>query len=201
MTAALAGWALLWDDVALIDDRPERFAPFAFAEPMVARLVVSHDLRPGAVLARSSNGLMLEQNDTGLRFTAFLDDSADARQAMAAVRYGGLSSCSFAFRPIEVRDDDDGTTMVRARLTEISLTGSPAYPAGGVWATDAVCLPPRLEHLRELWQDALTTRPPPRDTGAGTTQASHRPPTRPAWPDSNGSGRVPGVSRVGLGPR
>jgi HK97 family phage prohead protease len=149
----ICGWVILWDDEALIGGRRERFAPFAFSEPLSARMVVSHDQRPGAVLARSSS-LVLEQTEIGLKFCARLDGSADARRAAAAVRSGALACCSFEFHSREVHDEGDGLTVVRARLAEISLTGSPAYAGGGCWMSDASELPDGLEALRDMWEEA-----------------------------------------------
>jgi HK97 family phage prohead protease len=154
----ICGWVILWDDEALIGGRRERFAPFAFSEPLGARLVVSHDQRPGAVLARSVGGsLTLQQTEVGVRFHAVLDGSTDARRAAAAVRAGALTGTSFEFYSRESRDEEDCRIVVRARLSEISLTGSPAYPAGACWMSDARELPDRLEVLRDMWEQ---TRPP-----------------------------------------
>ena len=110
----------------------------------------------------SAGTLRLEQDEHGVRFEAELGDDSDGRRAMAAVRAGALRGCSFGFRALSERDDgEDGITVVKARLLEVSLTGSPAYAAGGVWAADADRLPARLEHLREQFRAASRPRRSP----------------------------------------
>jgi HK97 family phage prohead protease len=161
--SAIEGFAVLWDDTAAIDGRPERFAPFAFIEPIGARLLVAHDRRPGGMLANTAGSLRVDQDDTGLRFAAELDAGDPyARRALAAIGAGLLIGCSFGFRPFEQDEDEDGVLIRRARLTEITLCGNGAYQAGGVWAADAERLPPRLEALRAGWHNSTTDRRPGR---------------------------------------
>jgi HK97 family phage prohead protease len=161
--STIAGYALVWADEAQIDGKRERFAPYPFREPLVARLVVSHDHRPGAFLASTGGTLQVSQDDTGLRFSAELDACDPyARRTLAAIRAGVLNGCSFGFRALEQREDEDGVTVTKAALQEITLTGAAAYQGGAVWPADAEHLPPRLEVLRKAWQACSTAGRPAR---------------------------------------
>jgi HK97 family phage prohead protease len=163
VSATIRGYALLWSDRATIDGASERFAPYAFNEPCSARLVVSHDHRPGAFLASTGGTLRVGQDDVGLRFSAQLLDDRDGRRALAAIRYGTLQSCSFGFRSISEREDEDGGVVVeQAVLKEISLTSAPAYALSAAWAADAEDLPPRFEALRKAWHARATAGRPER---------------------------------------
>jgi HK97 family phage prohead protease len=161
--SVLEGFALLWSDEATVDGRPERFAPYAFREPIAGSLVIAHDGRPGGALAHTGGALKVDQTDVGLRFSAELDLSDPyARRTLVAIRAGALTGCSFGFHPLEQTEDEDGVLVRRARLAEVTITSNGVYRGGAVWAADAEYLSPRLEALRAQWHNSTTNRRPAR---------------------------------------
>ena len=159
MTMSIAGYAIVWGDVAQLENVREQFEPGAFVNGS-ARLVFGHDPRPGAILGFAR----VAQDRHGARFSVELDEHRrDVRQVICAVR-NGLNSCSFRFKPLASRKSGDLTVVERARLIEISIVGDPAYQAGGCWlAGDEPSLPLRLAALAEVYGTAppLAARRPP----------------------------------------
>jgi HK97 family phage prohead protease len=144
---AVRGYAVVWHDLATVEDGySESFAPHAFQEPISCSLYVAHN--PGTWYASvAGKTLTVEQDDTGLKFEARGDwNDRDWRAMINSVRYS-LRGCSFGFYPVA----QDGHMVRRARLREITLTGSPAYEGGGCWLSDEDQLPAKLAHLRACW--------------------------------------------------
>lgn len=70
------------------------------------QFLINHD---GLPLARTTNGtLLLREDGVGLNFTADLDSSdTDSSRVVSKIRDGLLTECSFAFRCVRDRWDDD----------------------------------------------------------------------------------------------
>ena len=72
----------------------------------------AHDRRDGASLGHAH----VTQDRFGAKFVVALDEhDRDARRVICAIR-NGLNSCSFKFRPLASRKDDDLTVIARALL-------------------------------------------------------------------------------------
>lgn len=117
----------------------EQILPGAFskslAESKDIRCLYSHD--DGNLLARTSNqSLSFIDGEDGLRFRFNAPETTLGNDVLTMVRSGLLSGCSFGFSTIsdqwhlvggeEVRD------LIEVRLYEVSIVGTPAYPASRV---------------------------------------------------------------------
>lgn len=95
------------------------------------RLFVDHD--PAKLLGRTKSGtLKLEVDEVGLKFRAVLPDTTVGNDALALVKRGDLSQCSFGFTVVDDVWTDGQDMLVRTikqigKLMEISLVSIPAY--------------------------------------------------------------------------
>ena len=92
------------------------------------RLLIDHE---GVPLARTKSGtLRLNEDDTGLRIEASLDDAnPDAAKLLSAMRRGDISQMSFAFETVKDAWSDDRRTreLREVRLYDVSVVTYPAY--------------------------------------------------------------------------
>lgn len=92
------------------------------------RLLIDHE---GVPLARTKSGtLKLNEDDTGLRIEASLDDAnPDAAKLLSAMRRGDISQMSFAFETVKDAWSDDRRTreLKEVRLYDVSVVTYPAY--------------------------------------------------------------------------
>ena len=114
----------------------ERIAPGAFTRTLADKsakfMLWQHD--ENHPLAREGVNLTLEEDAVGLKFTAKLQDTAQARDLYTNVKAGVVDSNSFAFTVApggEVWTRENGVdvrTITEARLYEVSPVVFPAYP-------------------------------------------------------------------------
>lgn len=92
------------------------------------RLLIDHE---GVPLARTKSGtLKLNEDETGLRIEASLDDAnPDAAKLLSAMRRGDISQMSFAFETVKDAWSDDRRTreLREVRLYDVSVVTYPAY--------------------------------------------------------------------------
>jgi len=124
--------------------RPGAFRNVLQDEPDV-RALLNHD--PSTVFARTKNGsLTLEENQTGLKFTASIDPSDDdGKRVYQKVQSGLMDQCSFAFSV-----DGEGQTWTEKKdkvfreihnvnyLGDVSVVTYPAYTQTSVQARSAL---------------------------------------------------------------
>lgn len=112
----------------------EVFQKGAFTESLRSeeqRGLWSHD--NSKVLGRTKNStLRLKEDDVGLHFELDLPNTTLGNDALESVRRGDIDGVSFGFRALEQGWENRGKADVtrkvtKARLTEISLVGLPAY--------------------------------------------------------------------------
>jgi HK97 family phage prohead protease len=153
----LAGYACVWNALAdLGSDLLERLVRGCFGKSMTSGQVAclfSHN--SGSVLcSQRSNSLDLEEDSTGLRFEARLNDTHAADDCYENVQRGEINGMSFGFvckrdrwDTIDMDPDDDDNenysrrtvqcrTVLEAELLEISPTYWPAYEATSVTAAE-----------------------------------------------------------------
>lgn len=89
----------------------------------------------GRTLSRT---MSLEVDSHGVRFSATLPDTAIGREVAELIRRRDVAGCSFSFN-VAVRGDEwlSGTPPTRiinqfARIYELTITASPAYPSTSV---------------------------------------------------------------------
>ena len=138
----LSGYAAVFNESSLPLPFKETIAPGAFrktlSETPDVRLLINHE---GLPLARTKNQtLMLEEDETGLRFDADLADTQEGRDIYELVKRGDVDQMSFAFRVIRQKWNDDKSRRI---LTEVSLADGdvsvvtyPAYPTTTVEARE-----------------------------------------------------------------
>jgi phage head maturation protease len=143
----LAGYAILYHDQA-DDGRSAVFDAGAFHWRRL-RLLYQHDHRAESLAHTDDGTLHVWQDWLGLAFSAALPRYSAGRLVRFIRETDGIGmsigeQCGCKF---------DGATIVRASISEISITYRPAYPAGGVWvAGDEPVLPPRLAGLARHWR-------------------------------------------------
>lgn len=129
----LVGYAALFNsDSEDLGGFTESIAPGAFKRTLGmnadVRLLLDHD---GMALARTKSGtLMLEEDETGLRVEAMLDNNSPlARSVISAVERRDMDQMSFAFRTISDSWSPDRTSRVlsEVQLFDVSLVTYPAY--------------------------------------------------------------------------
>jgi HK97 family phage prohead protease len=156
----LAGYALLWGDEAAVDGEVETFRAYSFTEPLIAYLTAAH--LPGHRYASTSSGqLRLAQDDVGLRLEVDVGEDREWDRLVRTIA-GGMRGASFTFKALAEERDGDRVTITRARLSEVCITGSPAYSRAGVWFQGEDGLPPRLATLQRQWQAHATVNRPAR---------------------------------------
>jgi HK97 family phage prohead protease len=184
----LVGYAALYGRPSgLIRSFVEILAPGAFRSTLARIKTGEHDLLAFTehdrcnVLGRVSAGnLTVEEDSRGLRFVLELPDTQLARDTRELVRRGILKGMSFSFSVI--KDSWGKDERGRSRRTvhdllayEISIVGSPAYPATSVMASRNAADPLlwRAAALRALSAKTLTVgrRIAPRGT---FPQVEHR---------------------------
>ena len=111
------------------------------------RGLLNHDAN--TIFARTRNGsLTLEEDKTGLKFTATIDPSDDdGRKVYQKVKSGLIDQCSFAFsvddKGQEWSDRDDGLSLREITnvnyLGDVSAVTYPAYPQTSVIARAILC--------------------------------------------------------------
>lgn len=136
-TRTLQGYAVKWGKNShKIGGRfTERFQKGAFADSLRSddQLALwSHDI--SKVLGRTKNNtLRLEEDDIGLRFELDLPNTTLGNDTYESVKRSDIDGVSFGFRA-EQQDWENRNTdniirnVTKAKLTEISLVGRPAYP-------------------------------------------------------------------------
>lgn len=137
----LVGHAAVFGQVAEIRGGYEAIAPGAFDAALERSddVVALRDHNPSLLLGRTSSGtLRLEVDDVGLAFSVDLPDTAYAADVRELVRRGDLNGASFGFMPgtDELGHAPDGkqlrTHTSLARLIDVSVVASPAYPGTDV---------------------------------------------------------------------
>ena len=121
--------------------KPGCFAEVLKGDPDV-RGLLNHDAN--TIFARTRNGsLKLEEDKTGLRFTATIDPSdEDGRRVYSKVKSGLIDQCSFAFsvddKGQKWSERDDGMSLREITninyLGDVSAVTYPAYPQTSVQA-------------------------------------------------------------------
>jgi HK97 family phage prohead protease len=145
----LRGYIVVWNDLAEVEGVLESFSPYSFAEPLLAHMTAAH--LPGHVYARTASGqLHLEQDDTGLRLEVDVGEDREWRRLIRAIQ-AGMRGMSFTFREIAAERAGGRVMVTRAKLSEVCVTGSPAYAGGAIWFDGEDGLPPHLAALREAW--------------------------------------------------
>jgi uncharacterized protein len=121
--------------------KPGCFKEVLKTDPDV-RGLLNHDAN--TIFARTRNGsLKLEEDSTGLKFTAQIDPSdEDGRRVYSKVKSGLIDQCSFAFgvddKGQEWSERDDGLSLREITnikyLGDVSAVVYPAYPQTSVQA-------------------------------------------------------------------
>ncbi|MCE3247231.1 MAG: hypothetical protein K0R41_1056 [Geminicoccaceae bacterium] len=158
---AVQGYVVLWGDLAEVDGTTiETFSAYPFIAPPLGHLTADH--RRGHRYASTSSGqLRLVQDDIGLRLEVDAGEDREWSRLVRAIA-GGMRGCSFTFKALDQHREGDLVTISRAKLSEVCITGSPAYASGGVWFADEDGLPPHLAKLRDAWQAHATVNRPAR---------------------------------------
>ncbi len=148
-----AGYGVLSNDLGGFR---EKIAPGAFTRALAGahdvKCLFQHD--PNFILGRCrgamADTLTLIDSREGLRFRCQLDrNNSDHRNIYASVKRGDISSCSFAFKPVdgdgedwEATGDERGhpialRTLKNVNLFDVSVVTDPAYPATSAAARQA----------------------------------------------------------------
>ncbi|MBS4491529.1 HK97 family phage prohead protease [Cronobacter sakazakii] len=137
----IKGYAVRWMDEShlLFGEFRERFAQKAFNQYLSTspdvRFLFEHQF--SALLGRTtSKTLLVEEDDTGLRFELNIPDIQIGRDAATMIDRGDITGVSFGFRALSDEWITASTpylrTVLTAELSEISLTSVPAYPTSSV---------------------------------------------------------------------
>lgn len=107
-----------------------------------ARLLYNHD-QNRVPLARTPRTMRFDVDPAGLRMTATLPDTEEARTVHTAVQRGDLSGMSFAFKVPKGGDKYNPATRTREifkieKVYEVSIVPFPAYPQTSVEARSAM---------------------------------------------------------------
>jgi uncharacterized protein len=143
----LSGYAAVFDrESENLGGFVEVLKPGAFSEVLKTspdvRALLNHDAN--TIFARTKNGsLSLEEDSTGLKFTALIDPSdEDGRRVYQKVKSGLIDQCSFAFsvdadgQKWTERDNDISLREIFNvnYLGDVSAVTYPAYPQTSVQA-------------------------------------------------------------------
>jgi HK97 family phage prohead protease len=163
----LFGYAAMWDRLSVpLGGFKEKIRRGAFAATLsdVAAgnhsvlAYLEHDHR--LLLGRTGVNLELREDAKGLRFELTLPDTTHANDAAELVRKSVLRGMSFGFIKRADSWDRSGGESIRTltdvALLEVSVVGSPAYPATAVQATRSW---PRDIAWRAVLLRALSNRP------------------------------------------
>ncbi len=106
------------------------------------RLLYNHDLSK-VPLARTPKTMRFNLDTAGLKMTAELPDTEEAKSIYTAVKRGDLSGMSFAFKVPPGGDTFDAKTNTRTitkieKVYEFSITPFPAYPQTSLEARTAI---------------------------------------------------------------
>ena len=185
----LYGYAALWNRLSVpLGNFREKINPGAFAKTLSevragnhqVLAYLEHDHR--LLLGRTGVNLELLEDDKGLRFELTLPATSVANDAAELVRRRVLSGMSFGFTNVSDSwgrgNGDPVRTLREVLLLEVSVVGSPAYPATGVQASRS-----KLDDL--AWQTvhlrALSNRASKTEMASWTTER--------ARPDAKGTER------------
>lgn len=175
----ISGLAVPYDTPTDIGWFTETIRPGCFARSIAAAahglplLAFHNSTSLDGIIGRSHR--FIERID-GLHGEWTVDDSDTAQRAASAASAGSLAYLSIGFVPIESResfDRDDRLHIERieARLLEVSMTPTPAYPTAAITDVRAVDTSrPRLAAAR-AWHDLTTT-------GHTTTERTQHAPAR-----------------------
>jgi HK97 family phage prohead protease len=144
----LEGMPIVYDQATNINDPAGRFTEIIRrgaldgADVSDVRLLYNHDLSK-VPLARTPKTMRLELTPAGLRMTANLPDTEEARSVHTAVERGDLSGMSFAFKVPAGGDKYNPATRTReifkiGKVLECSVVPFPAYPQTSVEARAAI---------------------------------------------------------------
>lgn len=134
----ISGFAVRFNDqTVILNEWRERIAPGSFTRTLKENpdvvMLLAHD--SGRVLGRVSAGtLSLREDRAGLYFYLEVDPTTpEGQTALGTVGRQDVKGCSFGFR-VRAEEWDDGgdrlplRTITDVDLSEITLTGFPAYP-------------------------------------------------------------------------
>lgn len=159
----LFGYAAMWDRLSVpLGGFKEKIAKGAFRSTLAdvaagnhsVLAYLEHDHR--LLLGRTGVNLELREDSKGLRFELALPDTTPSNDAAELVRRQVLRGMSFGFIKRADSWDRSGNDQVRTltdvALLEVSVVGSPAYPATAVHASRSVVGPTAWQavHLRAL---------------------------------------------------
>jgi len=144
----LEGTPIVYEQATTINDPAGEFTEIIRrgaldgADLSDVRLFYNHDINR-VPLARTPRTMTLELTPEGLKMTAHLPDTQEARSVHTAVERGDLTGMSFAFKVPEGGDRYDATTRTREifkieKVLECSVVPFPAYEQASVEARAAI---------------------------------------------------------------
>lgn len=144
----IEGMPIVYDQPTVINDPAGRYTEIIRrgaldgADLTDARLLYNHDLNK-VPLARTPKTMQFVLDPAGLKMTAQLPDTEEARSVHTAVGRGDLSGMSFAFKVPPGGDRYDRSTNTREimkieKVYEVSIVPFPAYPQTSVEARAAM---------------------------------------------------------------
>lgn len=144
----LEGIPIVYDQPTVINDPAGRYIEIIRrgaldgADLTDARLLFNHDQNK-IPLARTPKTMQFVQDTAGLRMSAQLPDTEEARAVYTAVERGDLSGMSFAFKVPVGGDRYDPKTKTREifkieKVYEVSVVPFPAYPQTSIEARTAM---------------------------------------------------------------
>jgi len=144
----LEGMPIVYDQPTEINDPAGRYTEIIrrgaleSADLTDARLLYNHD-QNRVPLARTPKTMRFNQGPAGLKMTASLPDTEEARAVYTAVQRGDLSGMSFAFKVPKGGDRYSPATKTREifkieKVYEVSVVPFPAYPQASVEARAAM---------------------------------------------------------------
>lgn len=144
----LEGMPIVYDQPTTINDPAGKYIEIIRsgaldgADLTDARLLYNHDLNK-VPLARTPKTMQFSKDPAGLKMSATLPATEEARSVHTAVKRGDLSGMSFAFKVPEGGDRFDAETNTREifkieKVYEISVVPFPAYPQTSVEARAAI---------------------------------------------------------------
>ncbi len=150
----LDGTPIVYDEPTVINDPKgiytEIIRPGALDSADIgdSRLLYNHNLDK-VPLARTPKTMQLIKSQTGLKMTAHLPDTEEAKSIYTAVKRGDLSGMSFAFSVPKGGDKYDPKTNTReifkiSKVYEVSITPFPAYPQTSIEARN------NINYLKEI---------------------------------------------------
>ena len=124
------GFAAVWNTEIRVRGRTEEFARGAFLPVLnfgaSVRATIDHERSQTFACVRDGS-LRLWEDATGLAFSALVPASPHGRGWAHAVADGCLGA-SVLFRPFKTEKTSTGCIVQHATLTDICVTGAPAYP-------------------------------------------------------------------------